>query len=185
MNADFLKLRRRPFLLPLLMPLVLFVLVVLAAVWLLDARNTTILILVRNAEVEQTLTPNPGLNEIGKARVAHLTEFLARLKPSRPLDAIYAIQTVPAQETAAPIASKMGLAVNVLALGGSNSRLSDLRDHHPGEVVLVVASRERMIELLSEVSQRQWNVDESNYGAVFVVHESRLSHPSVIRFDYQ
>lgn len=185
MKADFLKLRRRPFFLPLLMPLLLLALVILAAVWLLDARNTTVFILVRNAEVEQSLAPNPGLNEFGKARAVHLTEFLSRLKPEQAVDAIYAIQTVPAQETAAPLASKMGLAVNVLASVGSNSALSDLRDHHPGEVVLVVASREKLIELLSEVSPQRWNIEESSYGEVFVVNESRLSKSSVVRFDYQ
>ena len=185
MNADFIKLKRRPFFLPLLMPLLLLALVVFAAAWLLDARSSTVFILVRNAEVEQSLSPNPGLNEIGKTRAAHLTDFLSQLKPGRALDAIYAIQTVPAQETANLVASKMGLAVNVLALGGSKSELSDLRDHHPGEVVLVVANREKLIELLSEVSQQSWSIDESNYGAVFVVHQSRLSQSSVVRFEYQ
>lgn len=184
MDIDIHKLRRRPFFLPLFMPIVLLAVVVLSAIWLLDARNTTVFILVRHAEVEQSLVANAGLNEAGKNRAKKLLDFLDQLKPERSVDAVYAIESVPAQETAAPLAAKMGLAVNVLSLGGSNSRLSDIRDHHTGEVVLVVASREKLKELISEVSSQDWSLNDEDYTSIFVVNHSRLSKTSVVRFKY-
>lgn len=184
MQADIQKLRRRPFFLPLAMPIALLALVILASIWLLDARNNTVFILVRNAEVEQTLDVSPGLNEFGKDRARSLLDFLSQLKPGRSIDAVYAIESVPAQQTASPLASKMGVAINVLALGGANSHLSDIRDNHAGEVVLVVASREKIIGLLSEVSGQSWSIEEGDYASLFVVNQSRLSKSSVIRFKY-
>ncbi|MGD9842041.1 MAG: hypothetical protein AB7F79_11765 [Steroidobacteraceae bacterium] len=184
MQADFRKFKRRPFFLPLLMPVALLAVVVAAAIWLLDARVSTVVVLVRNAEVEQSLVANPGLNELGKARANALLQLLERAKPGRAVDAVYAIESVPAQQTAAPLAAKMGIAVNVLATGGSTSQLSHIRDNHAGEVVLVVASRDKLLALLHEVGDQDWLIDELDYGSIFVVTQSRLSKPAVIRLKY-
>jgi hypothetical protein len=184
MQPDFIKLKRRPFFLPLLMPLALLGVVVAAAIWLLDARNSTVFILVRNAEVEQSLAANPGLSEFGKARANSLVQFLAQAKPGRAVDGVYAIETLPAQQTAAPLGAKMGVPVNVLAVGGSNSRLGDIRDSHAGEVVVVVATREKLLQLIGEVSPQDWLIDDMDYGSIFIVNVSRLSKPSILRLHY-
>ena len=184
MQPDFIKLKRRPFFLPLLMPLALLGVVVAAAIWLLDARNSTVFILVPNAEVEQSLAANPGLSEFGKARANSLVQFLAQSKPGRAVDGVYAIETLPAQQTAAPLGAKMGVPVNVLAVGGSNSRLSDIRDSHAGEVVVVVATREKLLQLIGEVSSQDWLIDDMDYGSIFIVNVSRLSKPSILRLHY-
>jgi hypothetical protein len=184
MKADFRKLKRRPFFLPLLMPVALLAVVITVAIWLLDARASTVLVLVRNAEIEQSLTANPGLNELGKARANGLLQFLVQAKPGRAVDAIYAIESLPAQQTVAPLAAKMGVAVNVLAAGDLYAQLKNIRDNHAGEVVLVVASREKLLDLLHEISSHDWSLDELDYGSVFVMSQSRLSKTTIIRLHY-
>jgi phosphohistidine phosphatase SixA len=184
MQADFQKLKRRPFFLPLLMPVALLALLIATAIWLLDARGSTVFVLVRHAEVEQSLAANPGLNELGKTRANGLLQLLAQAKPGRAVDAVYAIESLPAQQTAAPLAAKMGIAVNVIPAAEWNAQLSSIRDNHVGETVLVVASREQLQKLLHNINTQEWLIDEPDYGSVFVLSESRLSKSSVIRLRY-
>ena len=49
--------RRRPFFFPLVLPVLLFIALVAAAAWLFDARATTVVFVVRHAEVEVSLGP--------------------------------------------------------------------------------------------------------------------------------
>ncbi len=183
MQADFQKFKRRPFFLPLLMPLVLLAAVIAAAIWLLDARSSTLFVLVRNAEIEQSLQANPGLNEHGKARAEALVQLLAQAKPGRAVDAVYVLESAPAQQTAAPLAARMGVAVNV-ASGSWKSAWDDIRGNHAGEIVMLVASREQLQTLLGQISDQEWIIEEPDYGSVFVVNESRLSKSSIIRLRY-
>lgn len=184
MQADFQKFKRRPFFLPLLMPLVLLAAVIAAAIWLLDARSSTLFLLVRNAEVEQSLQANPGLNEYGKARAEALVQLLAQAKPGRAVDAVYVLESSPAQQTAAPLAARMGVAVNVIASGSWKPAWDDIRGNHAGEIVMLVASREQLQTLLGQISDQEWTIEEPDYGSVFVVSESRLNKPSIIRLRY-
>ena len=184
MQTDFQKLKRRPFFVPLLMVLAWFALVAAAAVWLLDARVTTELVFVRHAEIEPGLQANPGLNEQGKARANGLLQLLANARPERGVDAVYAIEGSPSQQTAAPLAAKMGLAVNVVAIADWKTLLKKIRSDHVGEVVLVVADRQNLQTLLKDISDQDWPLDDTDYGSVFVVSESRLSKPAILRLRY-
>ena len=59
MQRDLDKMRRRPFFFPLVLPVLLFIAVVLAAAWLFDARATTVVFVVRHAEVETPTDADP------------------------------------------------------------------------------------------------------------------------------
>jgi phosphohistidine phosphatase SixA len=184
MTADFQKLRRKPFFLPLLMPLVLFAAAVASGVWLLDARSSTTVVLVRHAEAERSLSANPGLSDIGRSRANQLVTLLENAKPERGVDAIYASDSALTQQTAAPVAARMGLAVNVVTDSNWKFLLPEMRDQHAGQVVLVVASREQLLDMLQNLTDQAWTVEEADFGSVFVVSQSRLSKPAVIRLRY-
>ncbi|MFL6619245.1 MAG: histidine phosphatase family protein, partial [Povalibacter sp.] len=89
MNRDLEKLRRRPFFIPLLFPVLVFVAVVAAAAWLFDARATTMIVVVRHAEVEASTEADPGLSVDGRERAARLAKMLSQVRPMRGIDAIF------------------------------------------------------------------------------------------------
>jgi hypothetical protein len=184
MKADFQRLKRRPFLVPLLMPLALLALVISAAIWLLDARTSTVMIVVRHAELEQRELANPPLSAAGLQRAARLQQLLAQAKPERGVDAVYVSEDAAAQQTANPVAETMGLAVNVVSAADWNSLPSLVMRNHGGEVVLIVANRAAVLSLLKRTATADFVLDEADYGSVFVISRSRLSKPTAIRLRY-
>jgi hypothetical protein len=97
---------------------------------------------------------------------------------------VYVLESSPAQQTAAPLAARMGVAVNVIASGSWKPAWDDIRGNHAGEIVMLVASREQLQTLLGQISDQEWTIEEPDYGSVFVVSESRLNKPSIIRLRY-
>jgi hypothetical protein len=184
MQADLHSFKRRPFLVPLLMPLALLALVVGAAIWLLDARNSTLIILVRNAEQVQDAVANPRLSAAGLQRAANLQQFLARAKPVRGIDAVYVAEGVAAQQTAAPVAESMGLAINLVATADWAGLPGFIMSNHAGEVALIVGTRAGLMSLLKATTAVEFTVDDDDYSSVFVISESRLSKPAVVRLRY-
>jgi phosphohistidine phosphatase SixA len=184
MRPNFRKMKRRPFWVPLLMPLALLALVIGAAIWLLDARTSTVLVVVRHAELEQRELANPPLSAEGLQRAIRLQQQLAQAKPERGVDAVYVSEVPAAQQTATPLAESMGLAVNVVSAADWTNLPGVVMRNHAGEVVVIVADRAAMTSLLKQVTTADFVVDETDYGSVFVISRSRLSKPTAIRLRY-
>lgn len=166
------------------MPLALLALVVTAAIWLLDARTSTVLILVRHAELAQGAVANPRLSADGLARAASLQRLLAQAKPERGIDAVYVSEDSAAQQTATPLAESMGLAVNVVAASDWDGLPGFVMRNHIGEVALIVGSRPALLSLLKQNTTAEFELNEDDYGSIFVISTSRLSKPTVIRLRY-
>jgi phosphohistidine phosphatase SixA len=184
MRPNFRKLKRRPFWVPLLMPLALLALVIVAAIWLLDARTSTVFIVVRHAELEQREQANPPLSAEGLQRATRLQQLLAQAKPERGVDAVYVSEATAAQQTANPLATSMGLAVNVVSAADWSKLPGVVMRNHAGEVVMVVADRAALNSLLKQVTTAEFSVDEGDYSSVFVISRSRLSKPTAVRLRY-
>ncbi len=184
MQADFQRLKRRPFLVPLLMPLALLAGMIAAAVWLLDARSSTVVILVRHAELEQPEVANAQLSVAGLARASDLQRLLAHAKPERGVDAVYVSADAPAQQTAKPLAESMGLAVNVVSAADWDALPRLIMRDHGGEVAVVVGNRAALLSILQYTTAAAFSVDETDFGSVFVISRSRLSKPTVVRLRY-
>jgi broad specificity phosphatase PhoE len=183
-TANFRKLRRRPLITPLLIPVVLLGLIVAAGVWALDARNSPVVIIVRHADVDSGAEANPPLNDAGRARALRLQTTLAHLNPNRGLDAIYVQENLRSQQTATPVADSMGLALNVMPQATLKGIKSIIRRNHAGETVLVVADRASVEALLAEYSDHVALPEEADFGALYVVTAARLSKPTVVRLQY-
>jgi hypothetical protein len=185
MQTEFKRLKRRPFLVPLLLPLVLVALIAVMAIWVFDARATSIIIVVPNAETEaQTNSNNPALSDAGQLRAKHLQQFLDKAKPNRGIDVVYVSEGLATQQTAAPVASSMGLAVNVIP-NALWPRLQHIitRDHS-GEVTLVVATADKIRTYLAQAGVGEVNIDTGDNSSVFVISRSSLSKKAVVRLRY-
>lgn len=166
------------------MPLALLGVVVAAAIWLFDARTTSVVIVVRDAETGAVTAPNAALNAVGLQRAKALQQLLAQAKPGRGVDVIYVSEGTAAQQTATPLAESMGLAVNVVPSATWSELPRAISRDHSGEVILAVASRDAMKSLIAAVAGVKPDIDEQDYSAVFIISQSRLSKPSMVKLRY-
>lgn len=184
MPTDLAKLKRRPLFLPLLMPFVLMAVVALFVVWVLDARTSTVVVVVRHAEAEAANAVDPGLSAAGRERAARLARMLSQTGERRGVDAIFASEYQRSQQTAIPLAEILGLAVNAVSNAAWRNLDSAITREHNGEMVLVVGNANTVPELVKALSGEQVNVREDEYDAMFVLYLSRLSKPRLIKLRY-
>lgn len=184
MQSDLAKLKRRPLLLPLLMPFVLMAVVALFVVWVLDARTSTVVVAMTHAETEANNSADPALSVAGRERAGRLARMLGQAGERRGIDAIFASEYQRSQQTAIPLAEMLGLAVNAVSDAAWRSLPSTISREHNGEMVLVVGNATTVPELVKALSGEQVSVREDEYDALFVLYLSRLSKPRLIRLRY-
>lgn len=102
------------------------------------AAQTTTVVVVRHAERASETDRDPPLSPAGETRARDLAETLADAGVS----AVYATQYRRTQDTARPLAERLGLAVRVEDAGSAEAATSALARkilaEHAGETVLVV-----------------------------------------------
>jgi len=192
MDRDLDKMRRRPFFFPLVVPVLVFLGLVVAAAWLFDARATTVVFVVRHAETETGTDPDPGLSVDGRERAARLAKMLlqARTKepststPMRGLDAIFVSELRRTEQTAEPLATPMGLSSNVITSATWGSLASKIKREHRGEYVLAVGHSNTVPILVEALSGEKVSLREDEYDAMFIVFVPQLSKAKVVRIRY-
>jgi len=184
MNPELDRMRRRPFFFPLLLPVVVFIALLLAAAWLFDARATTVVMVVRHAETEPSADADPGLSVDGRERAARLARLLSQARPVRGVDAIFTSEFRRTQQTATPLSETLALPVNVVP-SPTWSKLPNkiLRDHR-GEYVLVAGSSNTVPPLVEALSGEKISLREDEFDAMFIVFVPQISKPRVVRIRY-
>src|SRR5690606_32774077 len=114
--------RLRPF------PILIFVFTAIALAWFFESQATTTIIFVRHADTDPPVAEvgNPSsrletpsgrdtatLSARGRVRAELLADFLEDVDVVAGVDAIYASEFRPTQETARPLADRLGLEVAV------------------------------------------------------------------------
>jgi len=184
MQRDLDKLRRRPFFFPLLLPVLLFVLLIMAAAWLFDARATTVVFVVRHAEVDSSPDPDPQLSLEGRERAARLAKVLAKAQPVRGVDAIFASEYRRAHQTATPLSESLALPVNLVPSAVWDELARRIKREHRGEYVLVVGSANTVPELVKSLSGETVSVRDDEYDDMFVIFIPQISKTRVVRMRY-
>jgi phosphohistidine phosphatase SixA len=184
MQRDLDKMRRRPFFFPLVLPVLLFIAVVAAAAWLFDARATTVVFVLRHAEVETPADADPDLSVEGRERAARLAKMLSQSQPVRGVDAIFASEYKRTQQTATPLSETVALPVNVVASAAWSELPRRITRDHRGEYVLVVGASNTVPELVAALSGEQVTLRDDEYDAMFVVFVPQIAKPKVVRLRY-
>lgn len=184
MQPELAKLRRRPLFLPLVVPFVLAAIVVLFLVWVLDARTSTVVVVVRHAEVETAAGADPALSAAGRERALRLARMVAQSGERRGVDAIFASEYQRTQQTAIPLAESLGLAVNAVSNAAWRSLGATIRRQHNGEMVLVVGNTTTVPELVRDLSGEQIVLSDDEYDAMYLMYLSRLSKPRLVKLRY-
>src|SRR4051794_40480622 len=105
------KLRRRPFLSPLMFPVLVLLAAGAGVYWLGSWARTTVVVLVRHGEAGTSTNGDPDLSVAGEARVSKLGALLSDVLGDRQVDFLYAADTRRAQQTAAPVANEFKLPI--------------------------------------------------------------------------
>ena len=168
-DAPQTRTRRRPHLAPIMVPLLIALAAGGGIWWLGTWARTTVVILVRHAEVLSATTGDPDLSKTGEARVRGLGEYIARVLAGDKVDYLYAGDTRPAQQTAAPIANEFKLPVNLLASSDWAGFASRIKGEHRGKVVVVVGYANTIPSVLGDLSASSVAIAEDDYDSIFLV----------------
>lgn len=184
MQRDLDKMRRRPFFFPLVLPVLLFIALVAAAAWLFDARATTVVFVVRHAEIEVGNDPDPPLSVDGRERAARLAKVLSQAQPVRGLDAIFASEFRRTHQTVTPLSETLALPVNVVPSATWSDLAKRITRDHRGEYVLVAGNSNTVPALVRALSGETVTLREDEYDAMFVVFVPQVSKTKVVRMRY-
>jgi phosphohistidine phosphatase SixA len=134
------------------------------------AHASTVIVL-RHAEKDAKGDPkDPGLSEAGSARAKALAALLAPSKPAH----LYASEFQRSQKTLEPLASALGVKVEVVSAGKAAELAQTLRGLPEGSVSVVVGHSNTVPALVQALGGKierleKGMLSESEYGRLFVL----------------
>jgi phosphohistidine phosphatase SixA len=177
---------RRPFMAPIWLAAIAALGAAGVGVGVLKSMATTTVILVRHAEKQIGTIADPPLSLEGEARADRLAALLGAKLDGMPISAIHASEARRTQQTAAPLARRLGLAAQTRPAKDVDGLVAALRDAPTGSASVVVGHRNTVPEIIGELTHRKVAVSiaEDEFGAIFIVTASTFGPPSVVRLQY-
>lgn len=156
-----------------------------AIVAALRSLPTSTVILVRHAEKQSGPGDDPPLTPEGAARAERLAVMLGD-KGGAPIGRVFASEVRRTQDTAGPLARKLGLPVTVVPARDLDGLLSQLTASPPQGASVVVGHSNTVPRLAARLARvRDFPpLEDDDFGTIFVVHVSPLGPPSVLRLRY-
>lgn len=108
---------------------------------------------------------DPHLSAAGVARAARLADMLA----DAGIKAIYVTEFKRTQETAAPLATKLHLAVDTTRSADSAALVASMKAQHPHDVVLVVGHSNTIPDIIKALGGPAITIGDNEYDSIFVV----------------
>jgi broad specificity phosphatase PhoE len=184
MAKELSRLRRRPLLAPLLIPMLGLLAAGAGIYWIGTWARTTVVVLVRHAEAGTSATGDPDLSPAGEARVSRLGELLADVLGEQKVDYLYAADTRRAQQTAAPIANQFKLPVNLLASSDWAGIAGRIERDHRGKTVVVVGYATTLPAVLSQLGGGSIAMPAGDYDSIYLVVIPSPGETRVFRLRY-
>ena len=172
-----------------LIPIIGYTVVALGLAYFFTQRPSTTVIFVRHADTDAAMAgpdDDPPLNARGRQRAELLADFLENIDVVAGVNAIYASDKRRTQETAAPLAKRLNLSVEVadhLDTEGFMDRV--LRDHS-GDIVLVVSHSNTIAPLIDELhgSKRLPAFGPDEFDEVYIVISPWYGRVKTLRLQY-
>ncbi|HEV7716048.1 MAG TPA: phosphoglycerate mutase family protein [Steroidobacteraceae bacterium] len=176
---------RRPFLAPFWVMWLLFFVLLAAAFVSYRSATTTTIVLVRHAEKVMVTIDDPPLAAEGQRRADRLAQMFGDVKGAGRLDAIYVSDTKRAQQTAAPLASRLGLKPVVYMASDVDGTAKELLREHRGGRALIVGHSNTVPAIVRKLSGMSVpEIPEDEYDDVYVVTVPSFGRASVLRLKY-
>jgi phosphohistidine phosphatase SixA len=156
-----------------LVTLLAYIIIVFALAWFFESQGTTTIIFVRHAEVDapDVAAPDSPLNQAGTARAEFLANYLERIDIVAGVDAIYVDSTVRTQETAAPLAGRLGLEPQVADHDQIAGFMKNVLFEHKRDIVLIITQRDDIAPMVEELhgSKNIAEIGAEDYDELFIV----------------
>lgn len=190
MEAPALRSRhRRPFLLPVWLSFAavfgLFLAVLVAFFIYRSASTTTVVVLARHAEKDLSSIQDPPLSAVGEQRAERLAQMFGRSKGVGRIDAIYVSDARRTQQTAAPLAERLGKHAVVVPAADTKGLVTRVMHEHEGGTVLIIGHSNTVPELIHELG----DIDvppfgDDEYDTLYVLSIPSFGQASLLRMEY-
>jgi broad specificity phosphatase PhoE len=183
------NLQRRPFLAPIGLAALTWVVGVLAlvvAAWLLITARSTTVIIVRHAEKVMDGGTDPALTGQGQERAALLGRMFGDRQLKDHVDAIYVSPALRNRLTAAPLAARLGIEPEVVSEDDPRGFAHRVLHEHRGARILIVGHADTIpaiVEAFSGVSDLA-PIGAAEYGRMYIVSVPRVGRASVLSMIY-
>ncbi|HTB90749.1 MAG TPA: histidine phosphatase family protein [Steroidobacteraceae bacterium] len=192
MKSAHANLQRGPFLIPIWLTAIgaiaafAVAIFVVFALWVWLTANSTVVIVIRHAEKESISTPDPALSEAGQARAALLVRMFGETQAAGRLDAIYTSSALRNRMTAAPLAARLGIVPVVAPSDDPKGLARRIMRENSGKRVMVIGHTNTVPEIVAALSGRSDipQIDEKEYGTMYIVTVPRVGHPNLLRLSY-
>jgi broad specificity phosphatase PhoE len=185
MDAPAVTRSRRPFLAPVWLTMLAVCAVLVVAFAIYRSATTTVVVLVRPVENEAGTINDPPLSEAGEQRAQRLAQMLGEATGVGRIDAIYASDARRAQQTAAPLADRLGKRVVVIAGSDARDAANQVMREHDGGTVLFVGSSSAVPQLVHEFSGLDVGAaTENEHDTMYVISIPTFGRASVLRIRY-
>jgi len=136
-----------------ILPIVGYILAVLAVAWFFQQQRPTTVIFVRHADIDTSapLDNDTPLNARGRQRADLLADFLADVNIGSSVDAIYATVARRTQETAQPLATRLGQKLNIDDPYNYERLVRRIFRDRKGKITLIVADADAIPPLIHEL----------------------------------
>lgn len=176
---------RRPFLAPLWLAWLLFIAAVVVAFIAYRSATTTTVVLVRHAEKELSTIDNPPLTVAGEQRAERLAQMFGDVRGAGAIGAIYVSDQRRTQQTAMPLASRLGLQPTVVPSSAISELVSQILREHRGGRTLVVWHSNSMPEIIQKLSGVTVPpIPENEYDDIYIVTVPTFGESNVLRLKY-
>ena len=147
--------------------------------------TTTLVVLVRPVEQELGTIEDPPLSPDGEQRAQRLARMFSDAKGAGRLDAIYASDARRAQQTAAPLAERLGKRPVVISGNDAKGTAARVMHDHEGGAVLVIAGSNSIPQLIHELSGLEaGSIMEDEPDALYIVSIPTFGRASLLRLKY-
>ena len=172
-----------------ILPIVGYIFVVLAVAWFFQQQRTTTIIFVRHADIDASapLDNDTPLNARGRQRAELLADFLADVNIGSGVDAIYATVAKRTQETAQPLATRLGQKLNIDDPYNVERLVRRIFRDRRGKVTLIVADADAIPPLIAELHGKHPLPDfgPGDYSEIYVVTVPYYGKVKTLRFRFE
>jgi phosphohistidine phosphatase SixA len=191
MKSEHANLQHRPFLIPIWLTAIaaigaaaIFCFAVFCF-WVWFTANSTTVVVIRHAEKETGSVADPALSAAGEARAALLANMFD-VKGAGRLDAIYTSAALRNRLTAAPLATRLGIAPIVAPSDDPKGLAHRVLRENSGGRVMIIGHINTVPEIVAALSGRSDipSMDEKEYGAMYIVTVPRIGDANLLRLNY-
>lgn len=184
MKKQFRKMRRKPFYLPLVIPITATLLLLALALWWSSQWHAMTLVIVRHAE-KTAVADDPGLTPAGKARAARLARMLAPVAADEQPLAVYTTDYRRTRETAEPAAETWRVDLRLYTPGDAQAFAREIRRRHRGATVLIVGHSNTVPDLVDAFGGPSGiEIGDDEYDNLFVLTVPRFGAATTLRITF-